>query len=173
MSTFTRSDSFVLTVTRLFALMLSCSTLLVAQAPESLIGKWIVKRELPTRTIACWGEKEAHRLIGTEIEYTAHSLRWQDHTINDPQVTVKTLTAEQYHDNNSSPSANGSQVDFAQLGIESPTVTQVEFNHPASTIAKGTTEIPGDLVLIKNRDTIIFSICNVYFEATRMQSKIP
>jgi hypothetical protein len=34
------------------------------------------------------------------------------------------------------------------------------------------TEIPGETVVIKDQKTIIFSICNVYFEAVRATSEI-
>ncbi len=46
--------------------------------PTVLQGKWIVSRIIPTRTITCWDQKQAEKLIGTEIDYTADSLRWKD-----------------------------------------------------------------------------------------------
>jgi hypothetical protein len=64
---------------------------------------------------------------------------------------------------------NGSQVSFRQLGISASETKQVSIEHPPAEITKATTEIPGDLLLLKNRNTIIFSVCNVYFEAKRLQ----
>lgn len=37
--------------------------------PQNLRGKWRVRRILPADTISCWGDREAKRLLGTEIEY--------------------------------------------------------------------------------------------------------
>jgi hypothetical protein len=41
--------------------------------PSELWGRWVIRRELPTSTITCWGETEAREIIGTEIEYSADS----------------------------------------------------------------------------------------------------
>jgi hypothetical protein len=35
--------------------------------PKELWGTWVVRREVPTTAISCWGDKEAKKLIGTEI----------------------------------------------------------------------------------------------------------
>jgi hypothetical protein len=155
---------------------LLCSLVLLAggvataqNIPQELYGKWAIQRELPTRTISCWGEKEAKAIIGSEIEYAADSFRWKTVMVDRPRVEVKVVSADQFEHENSSPSVNGSQVSFRQLGIHAPEAKQVTIGHPPAEITKATTEIPGDLLLVKNRNTIIFSVCNVYFEAKRLQ----
>ncbi len=71
--------------------------MLVAQnIPQELVGKWVIQRELPMRTISCWGEKEAKAIIGTEIEYTADSFRWKHIVVKHPTVTVAVVSAEQF-----------------------------------------------------------------------------
>jgi hypothetical protein len=137
--------------------------------PQELVGKWVIQRELPTRTISCWGEKEAKAIIGSEIEYTADSFRWKRLVVKHPPVEVHVVTAEQFERDNSSPSVNGSQVSFRQLGIDAPEVKQVSINHAPAEITGATTEMPGDEVLLKNRNFIVFSVCNVYFEAKRLR----
>jgi len=155
---------------------LFCSLVLLAGSaateqniPQELVGKWLIQRELPTRTISCWGEKEAKAIIGSEIEYTADSFRWKRLVVKHPTVEVHVVSAEQFERDNSSPSVNGSQVSFRQLGINAPETKQVRIEHQPAEITKTTTEIPGDLLLLKNRNTIVFSVCNVYFEAKRLQ----
>jgi len=61
------------------------------------------------------------------------------------------------------------------LGVKAATVKQVVINHPGTTseLPSEPSEIPGDDVLLKNHDTIIFSICNVYFEAKRVAAQSP
>ena len=137
--------------------------------PQELVGKWLIKRDLPTRTICGWGEKETHAILGTEIEYTADSFRWKDIVVKNPTVELTVVTAEQFQRDNSSPSVKGSQVSFRQLGINTVKVKQVGINHEPAKITGATTEIPGDVVLLKDRSTIIFSVCNVYFEAKRLR----
>lgn len=155
---------------------LLCSLFLLAGAvvtaqniPQELVGKWLIQRELPTRTISCWGEKEAKTIIGSEIEYKADSFGWKGIVVKHPTVEVHVVSAEQFERENSSPSVNGSQVSFRQLGINVPEAKQVTIEHPPAEITKATTEIPGDVLLLKNRNTIVFSVCNLYFEAKRLQ----
>src|SRR5580698_8954345 len=136
--------------------------------PEELRGKWIIRRELPASTISCWGENEARAIIGTEIEYAADSFRWQHEVGRDLTAHVAVVTAKQFHDENSGGTVNSSQVSFRQLGINAATAKQVTIDHRPAKITSATTEIPGDAVLLKDRNTIVFSVCNVYFEAKRV-----
>jgi hypothetical protein len=135
--------------------------------PKELWGKWIVRREVPTTTISCWGEEDAKTLIGTEIEYSAVLFRWQRVVTKDPIAEITTVGAEQFHDENSGKGTNCSQVTFRQLGLKADKVSQIVIQHPAASISGATVEIPGDSVLIKGKNTIIFSVCNLYFEAER------
>ena len=139
--------------------------------PQELVGKWVIQREPPTRTTSCWGEKEAKAIIGTEIEYTAESFRWKHIVVKNPTVSIKAVSAEQFERENSSPSVHGSQVSLRQLGMNAPEMKQVSINHAPAEITGATTEIPGDEVLLKNRNALVFSVCNVYFEAKRLVPK--
>ena len=136
--------------------------------PSSLRGKWVVKRELPTFSISCWGELEAKKFIGTEIEFTANSFRWNNTTTAHPKVTIEVLSAQQFHDENSGQGAESSQVSFRQLGIRAAQVTKITLDHPPANITGGTIEIPGDTVLLKDKNSIIITVCNAYFEAQRI-----
>jgi hypothetical protein len=138
--------------------------------PKELFGRWTVLRELPATTISCWGEEEAKKLIGTEIEYSSESFRWNEVLTKNPMAEITTVTANQFHDENSGRGLNSSQVTFRQLGIKADKAMQVTIQHPGVSIPKATGEIPGDNVLIKDKNTIIFSVCNVYFEAKRKSS---
>ena len=129
--------------------------------PVELRGKWRVVRILPANTISCWGDKEAKALIGTEIEYTANSFRWKDKSIPHPSVEIAVVTADEFQ---KEYSGSGSFVDFHRLGIRTSPATKVHIGHPPADITGGTIEIPGDEVFIKDRNTIVFSVCGVYFE---------
>jgi hypothetical protein len=134
--------------------------------PKSLLGSWTVRRELPASTISCWAQDQADKLIVTEIEYSADTLRWRDIGAINPEVEVKTVTANQFMTDNS---GSQSYVDFKVLGIQANEATEISLKHTNSKEWEGTSEIPGDNVLIKNPDTIVFSVCNVYFEAERQR----
>jgi hypothetical protein len=164
---------------RIFNLIIVLATFAPSALPQTipseLWGTWVVRRELPTSTISCWGETEARALIGTEIEYRADFFRWKDKIASHPTGNVSVVTAKQFHDENSGQGANSSQVTFGQLGIKETTAKQVAINHPGtrSELPSEPSEIPGDDVLLKNHDTIIFSICNLYFEAERVAASTP
>jgi hypothetical protein len=136
--------------------------------PRELWGKWVIRHEVPTATISCWGETEARAIVGTEIEYTADSFRWKDVTVKHANAEVRIVSVKQFHDENSGGSASSSQVTFHDLGIDVPSATQVTIEHPAASITGATTEIPGDVILVKDHNTIIFSVCSIYFEAKRV-----
>jgi len=137
--------------------------------PSELWGTWVVRHEVPTSTISCWGETEARAIIGTEIEYKADLFRWKDKIDRHPTAAESIVTAKQFHDENSGQGVNSSQVNFGQLGIKAATARHVVINHEETTsgLPGEPSEVPGDDVLLKNHNTIIFSICNLYFEAKR------
>ena len=141
------------------------------EIPVQLRGKWVVERELPTSTISCWGEKEAKGLIGTRIEYTAYSFRWKNMVTTHPAVQIAVVSAERFHEENSGGGVIDSRVYFRQLGIKAPQATQIKLGHEPANLTGATTEIPGDDVLIKGPNAIVFSVCNVYFEAYRRPAR--
>ncbi|HUA14368.1 MAG TPA: hypothetical protein VMG31_03655 [Verrucomicrobiae bacterium] len=135
--------------------------------PRELWGKWRIARELPARTISCWGESDAKKIIGTQVEYSERFFRWNQITISNPASEARVVTANQFREENSSPSSNGSQVDFRQLGISAEEVKEISIHHERANVSGATVEIPGD-VLVKDENTIVFSVCNLYFEAERV-----
>jgi hypothetical protein len=150
------------------------STAAIASAqtvPKEVWGKWVVRRELPTTTISCWGEPEARKIIGSEIEYSEKVFRWNSIITNDPVAESKIITAQQFHDENSGGSVNSSQVDFRQLGIKQARTTEIRIQHTDAHISAATNEIPGDNILMKDTNTIVLSICNIFFEAKRVSGE--
>jgi len=135
--------------------------------PKELWGTWTIRRVIPATTVSCWNEKQAKKIVGTELEYSADLFRWDKIVTNKPTAEVTTLTAEEFAKSNSGMGADSSQVTFEQIGIAAKQATQVVIAHPKSDVTGTTIEIPGDAVLIKDQNTIIFSVCNVYFEAAR------
>lgn len=159
---------------RVLTLALIFTTFVVSapaqEIPTLLRGTWRITRVLPTSTISCWSSRDARTLLGTTIEYTQTSLRWKDRVVSNPVVRVSTVSAEKFHDDNSGGGANDSQVTFKQLGIEARTAIQIVLTHTDIKPIRGVLDLPGDTVLIKDRNTIVFSVCNLYFEAKRGSS---
>ena len=154
--------SRILIAIALFFNAISC---VAAQTiPLELRGKWRVHKILPAETVSCWGDKEGKALIGTEIEYAADSFRWKDKSVPHPRVEIAVVAADEFQ---KEYWGSGSFVDFHHLGIRTPQATEVQIGHPPADTTGGSIEIPGDRVLIKDQNTIVFSVCNVYFEGKR------
>jgi hypothetical protein len=114
-----------------------------------------------------WDNTEARALIGTELEYSAEIFRWQKVVIGNPVAQVTTVTGEEFRDETSGRGRDSSQVDFRQLGMSQKQALQIVIRHSGADVFKATSGIPGDSVLLKSGDTIVFSVCGVYFEARR------
>jgi hypothetical protein len=144
------------------------------EIPFQLWGSWTVTREIPTQTITCWDDKQAKTLIGTRIEYGPHYLRWSN--IDNLNVTASEsiFDAQSFWSAYSSPASDGSQVDFAQLGISTPLIVSVSLSGFTKSEQRDDGAPPGSNVLLKSSTRIIFEVCNVYFEASKSQtSTIP
>src|SRR5271169_60978 len=122
---------------------LFCSLILLAggllaaqQMPQELVEKWVIQRELPTKTISCWGEEDARAIVGSEIEYTPDSFRWKNTVVKHPAVEERIVSAEGFERENSSPSVNGSQVSFRELGINAADAKRVSISHQPADITK-------------------------------------
>jgi hypothetical protein len=138
--------------------------------PEQIWGKWVIDRKISTTTISCWDDARSKTLLDTQIEYSLDVFRWKDVVTDHPTAEAKMVSAEQFHAGNSVRGSNSSQISFRQLGITAKQVMLISIHHPPANITGGTIEIPGDEILVKNKDTIIFAACNVYFEAKRVSA---
>jgi hypothetical protein len=137
------------------------------EIPLSLRGDWVITRIIPTRTISCWDQREARGLLGTRIVYSADSFEWEDHGMQHSTATIRIWAKDDFLHEYCGGGPRDSCVDFGQLGIHADRATVLTIQHPAASITGATTEIPGDWVLLKNPDTIIVSVCNLYFDAHR------
>ena len=81
------------------------------------------------------------------------------------------MNAQEFHDYHSGGGANDSQVTLGDLGIASDHVEIFSIQHPPAEITGGTIEIPGDYVIVKDENTIVFPVCGVWFEAKRDDRK--
>ena len=139
-----------------------------SKIPQELLGKWIVRKVVATDTVGCLESKQAQALLGAEIEYRADSFRWKTTNVQSSGSSTNLIGAQEFAQGNS---GSGSHVDFNQLGIAASAVEQVTINHPNVRIAElsqsGSAAVPGESVLVEGPNTIVFDVCNTYFEARR------
>jgi hypothetical protein len=135
--------------------------------PRSLAGTWRITRILPTTNTSCWTRQQAQTLLGTNITYRSDLLRWHGGQIEVTDVSLRDLTDEEFRNENAGPQSPAS---FAQLGIHSNKVTEVDMQHEDSDVLPASTAVPGDSVLLAGPNRIVLSSCGIYFEATRAAS---
>ncbi|WP_447881207.1 hypothetical protein [Serratia fonticola] len=141
-----------------------------APIPSALIGNWSVIKIIPTQTVGCWDEKQAQQLVGNSINYKADGFTWHDQQLSNQGATTTTVEAQEFVEDNS---GDNWYVDFPILGISTPSVLRVIIQHQDVTVPgitdQGTEGVPGDNVLVKDRNTLLFSQCGVWFEAQRQK----
>ena len=136
--------------------------------PQQLAGTWKITRVLPARSgAACWSEKEAQPLVGSLLEYSQHTMRWQGGAVPLHGVTTRAVSSADLAEE--APAGDGrAALTLADLGIQAKDVTEVNLQHEDADITGSTTEVPGDSVLVAGPGRIIVSACGVYFEARRV-----
>lgn len=133
--------------------------------PSRLVGTWKITRVLPVRsTSACWDDAQAQPLVGSSLVYRDDAMKWRGGEVPVQEVVTRSVSEQQFRKENSHL---GQPPEFAQLGIRSSTVTEVDLQHEDAEITGTTTEVPGDSVLLVAPNRIVVSACGVYFEATR------
>ena len=139
-----------------------------SKIPQELLGKWIVRKVVVTDTVGCLDSKQTQALLGAEIEYRTDSFRWKTTNVQSSGSSTNLIGAQEFAQGNS---GSGSHLDFNQLGIAASAVEQVTINHPNVKLAElsqsGSAAVPGESVLVEGPNTMIFDVCNTFFEARR------
>ena len=145
-------------------LLFATATCLADTLPQQLQGTWRIARLIPTTNTGCWDSAHAQSLVGTSLTYAQNSMHWQGGNIPLTGIITRTINDS---DLKAEFDGDAKPVDFAQLQVKQPTVVEVNLQHEDQDITGGSTEVPGDSVLLVARDRIIGSACGVYFEAQR------
>ena len=152
------------TVLSVGMLLLTAAATSAEPLPARLAGTWRIVRVLPTSNTACWGNREATPLVGSTLTYAPRAMKWRGGQVRLAGISTRTLTDEQFRKENAGQEGTAT---FAQLGIRSRSVLEVDMQHEDMDITGATTEVPGDSVLLAGPNRIVVSACGVYFEATR------
>ena len=136
--------------------------------PQQVAGTWRITRVLPARSgAACWTEKEAQPLVGSLLDYTQHSMRWQGGTVALHGVTTRAVSSADLAEE--APAGEGrAALTLTDLGIQAKGVTEVNLQHDDMDITGATTEVPGDSILVAGPGRLVVSACGVYLEARRV-----
>ena len=136
--------------------------------PRELAGAWRITRVLPARPpAACWTEKEAQPLVGSELRYSAHAMRWKGGTVPLLGITTRSVDAA---DLAQEDPRGDKTLSLADLGFSTRRVQEINLQHDDADITGATTEVPGDSVLMTGPSRLVLSACGLYLEAKRLPS---
>jgi hypothetical protein len=138
--------------------------------PPPLQGAWRVTRILPTTNDSCWRPDQARFLVGSVLVYRSGSMTWRGGNVPLHGITTRTLTAADFRVENR---GTRGPANFSQIGIQAPSVTEVDLQHEDMDITGASTEVPGDSVLLAAPNRIVLSACGVYLEAVRAAKSPP
>lgn len=134
--------------------------------PRDLAGAWRITRVLPVRPEgACWTEKEAQPLVGSELRYSSHAMHWKGGMV--PLIGITTRSVDAADLAQEEPRGDA-KVSLADLGFRTRHVQEVNLQHDDADITGATTEVPGDSVLLNGPGRLVLSACGVYLEARRV-----
>lgn len=150
-------------------LVIASASTLADTLPPQLQGTWRIARLIPTTNTGCWNQDRAKFLLGTSLVYTQKSMRWQGGEVPLTGIVTRTINED---DLKAEFDGDPKPADFAQLQIKQPSVLEVDFQHEDQDITGGSTEVPGDSILLVARDRILGSACGVYFEAQRASGAV-
>ncbi len=137
--------------------------------PHELAGSWRITRVLPVHPSgACWTQKDALPLVGTELRYSPAALRWKGGSVPLTGITTRTVTAA---DLAQEEPRGDSSLTLADLGFPTHRVREVNLQHEDADITGATTEVPGDSVLLAGPGRLVLSACGVYLEARRLPTR--
>lgn len=148
-----------------------CCGVLCAQGrlPVQVAGTWRITHVLAVSHGACWTEREAGPLLGSILRYDARAMRWQGGEVALTGVVTHLVDSNDLKAE-SAVTGTGQAPELGALGIRSRRVLEVNLQHADADITGGTTEVPGDTVLVAGRGRIVVSACGVYLEAVRVTS---
>ena len=144
-------------------MLTAAATTSAESLPSGLAGSWRITRVLPTTNQTCWNAEQARTLVGSALVYHTSAMRWKEGEVPLQEITTRNVSATQFR----KETGGDKGASFAQIGIHSPQVLEVDFQHEDMDITGATTEVPGDSVLLASPNRIVVSACGVYFEATR------
>ena len=131
--------------------------------PASIAGTWRIVKILPTRNAQCWDEDQAKSMLGTTLTYREHAMVWHGGVEPIAAALSRTLSRRGFLDEY--------KVDLQELGIATESVEEIDLQHEDADVTGGTTEVPGDTIVVAGRGRIVVSACGVFYSAVRAIGK--
>jgi len=130
-----------------------------AQLPKDLAGCWLTTQILRTANVQTMGPAEAHSFIGRKLIFSASTARSGSTVLRSPEYYVRQVKGSDF--------ADAFQIRLEDIGIPTDSATEVDIYREKSQL----TEFPGNLLLLKDKETLVWNWRGTFFEAKRCSNK--
>jgi hypothetical protein len=154
---------FVLLITLLVTCSCFCQDGLTGEA-RILSGTWVLKSIYPTQNVEGPSRSQQRSLLGSSIILKTHSLEACGESI--PITSVKTSEI------GPSDFLEHTRGRFIEIGIETPTVTEIVINNRESGTCLGAFPLPGQVIYIKGKNELLIYFEGVFYRAMRKQQVV-
>jgi hypothetical protein len=130
-----------------------------AQMPKELAGCWLTTRALKTTNVQSLSPAEAHTFLGRKLKFSPSLARSGAAVLQSPQYYVRQVKDEDFTD--------AFAISLKDIGITGNSAVEIDIYRGKNQL----TEFPGNLVLLKDKKSILWNWRGVFFEAKRCAAK--
>jgi hypothetical protein len=145
------------------AAFLACSLAMAgkaqAQLPKQLAGCWLTTRALHTSNVQSLSPSETQSFIGRKLRFSRSLARSGDAVLHAPEYYVRQVKDSDF--------ADAFQIRLKDIGIAADSAVEVDIYREKNQL----TEFPGNLLLLKNKHSLLWNWRGTVFEARRCSSK--
>jgi hypothetical protein len=122
-------------------------------------GTWVLKSIYPTQNVQGPSGSEQRKLLGSDIVFKAHSLEACGQSVPITSVETKQIGPSDF--------SADTRATFTEVGIETPTVTEIVINDRESGTCFGAFPLPGQIIYIKGKNELLIDFEGVFYRAVR------
>jgi hypothetical protein len=130
-----------------------------AQMPKELAGCWLTTRALHTSNVQTLTPAEVQSFVGRKLRFSASLARSGDTELHAPEYSVRQVKDSDF--------ADAFTIRLKDIGIPRDSAVEVDIYREKNQL----TEFPGNLLLLKDRHSLLWNWRGTFFEARRCSSK--
>jgi len=128
-------------------------------AANMIRGTWVIKSIYPTQNVEGPDPSQQRKLVGTDIVLDAQTLKACGQSVPISSVDV--------HRVNSTDFLTNTRVRFSEVGIDTPSITEVVINKREAGSCFQAFPLPGQDIYIKSNDEVLVDFEGVFYRAVR------
>jgi hypothetical protein len=128
-------------------------------ARSTIRGTWVIKSIIPTQNVEGPDPSQQKKLVNTQIVLNAQTLKACGQSVPISSVDVHQVNQDDFLTN--------TRVRFNEVGIDTPSVTEVVINNREAGTCLGAFPLPGQDIYVKSKDEVLVDFEGVFYRAVR------